>query len=369
MAVFGGWGRVAKGALMAWAVLAAAPAWAEADAACETALVERTITGLDWDYRIVSGAPGFASGTDVAGGTTLDVPAGVTLQLCDRSGKLIILSGPVRQTLIAHAAGSVPPPPNSTRGFVVKKPTLAPAPRGAATPAKPAARSASPAAPAMAAPPVRRRTGAARGRDAAIPAYPVWPPEVPSSRASLDRFIAKRGGMSLYDAGQKLIGAFEDAGYLEHSFYSAPGGFVLVTRIEKIGENGAALDGAERYRLPNQRSDPSMTDYIRGLFFEAPPGFYRYIAIVVSNEPYRTSNENLADSEAIKRLRAGSSDLDRSYRTIPFSTDYKVDALIYEFRKDAQGGKVRMIDPGRLPPQTHLARTRLDAEIRKHFAR
>lgn len=366
MAVFGGWGRAARGALMTWAVLAAAPAFAEADSACEAALVERTITGLDWDYRIISGSPGFASGTDVVGGTTLEVPAGVTLQLCDRTGKLILLSGPMRQTLVAFAAT---PPPSSTRGFKVKKPTLAPAPRGAATPAMPEAPSASPAPPAMAAPSVRRRTGAVRGRDASIPAYPVWPPEVPSSRASLDRFIARRGGMSLYDAGQRLIGAFEDAGYLEHSFYSAPGGFVLVTRIEKIGENGAALDGAERYRLPNQRSEPSMTDYIRGLFLEAPPGFYRYIAIVVSNEPYRTSDKTMADSEAIKRLRAGSSDLDRSYRTIPFSADYKVDALIYEFRKDAQGGKARMIDPGRLPPQTHLARTRLDAEIRKHFAR
>lgn len=357
MAMFGRWSSPAKAMLMAWAVLAANPAYA-ADPACQPAVAARDFAGLRWDYRILTGAAGFAAGTELAAGAALDVPADVVVQLCDRDGGLITVRGPVRHILPrlrpAGETAAVPP----TRGFAVKKPSAAPAAKPAAAPAKPQAATAP-----------RARTGAARGSSRTVPAYPVWPPETPSSRASLDRFIAARGGMSLYDAGQKLIGSFEDAGYLEHSFYSAPGGFVLVTRIEKIGEDGSALDGAERYRLPNQRSDPSMTDYIRGLFLEAPPGFYRYIAIVVSNEPYRTSGASLADSEAIKRLRAGSNDLDRSFRTIPFSADYKVDALIYEFRKDAQSGKARMIDPGRLPPNTHLARTGLDSAIRKRFMR
>ena len=353
-AMFSRWLLALKAAGFSCAAMLASPALA-ADQACETAVVERSQAGLEWDYRIISNAPGFASGKDMQAGTVLDIPDATSVQLCSGEGKLLVVDGPTRFTLptLSKPAAAEPIGGGAIIEPVAKRPP-ATEPKAAA-PRRAIATKMAP-------------TGAVPGSGASIPTYPVWPPETPSSRASLDRFIAKRTGMSLYDAGQKLIGSFEDADYLEHSFYSAPGGFVLVTRIEKIGEDGRALEGAERYRLPNQRSDPSMTDYIRDLFLEAPPGFYRYIAIVVSNEPYRTSGASLANSEAIKRLRQGSNDLDRSYRGLPFSAEYKVDALIYEFRKDSKSGKAQMLDPGRLPPNIHLARTRLDAAIRKRFA-
>ncbi|MEZ5709381.1 MAG: hypothetical protein R3E02_08345 [Blastomonas sp.] len=221
--------------------------------------------------------------------------------------------------------------------------------------------------------PTRRvRTGAVREGGSlpartGIPAYPVWPPETPSSRVGLDRFIASRAGMSLYDAGEKLKGAFDGAGYVEHSYYAAPGGFVLVTRIEKIGADGAALKGAERYELPNQRSDPSLTDYVRNLFLEAPPGFYRYIAVVVSDRPFATSARTLDDDDAIARLRRGSNDLSAVYKTVPFTRAHKVEALIYEFRKDGGDGKVSMIEPGRIGAQIHLAKTGLDKSVKRAF--
>lgn len=202
-----------------------------------------------------------------------------------------------------------------------------------------------------------------------IPPYPAWPPETPSSRVSLDRFITARTNLSLYDAGQKLKRSFEDAGYLEYSYFAAPGGFVLVTRIEKISAKGDPLPGTERYKLPNQRSSGSLTSFVRGLFLDAPPGFYRYIAVVVSDEPYRTSRQTLTSKKAEGRLRAGSNNLSAVYKKVAFASDHNVDALIYEFTKNARTGKVRMIAPGRLEPRIHLTKTKLNKTIRSNFRR
>ncbi len=202
-----------------------------------------------------------------------------------------------------------------------------------------------------------------------IPPYPVWPPETPSSRVSLDRFITARTNLSLYDAGQKLKRSFEDAGYLEYSYFAAPGGFVLVTRIEKISAKGDPLPGTERYQLPNQRSSGSLTSFVRGLFLDAPPGFYRYIAVVVSDEPYRTSRKTLTSKKAESRLRAGSNNLSTVYKKVAFTSDHNVDALIYEFTKNVRTGKVRMIAPGRLEPSIHLTKTKLNKTIRSNFRR
>lgn len=202
-----------------------------------------------------------------------------------------------------------------------------------------------------------------------IPSYPVWPPEAPSSRVSLDRFIKSRTNLSLYDAGQKLKRSFEDAGYLEYSYFAAPGGFVLVTRIEKINAKGDPLPGTERYKLPSQRSSGSLTSFVRGLFLDAPPGFYRYIAVVVSDKPYQTSRRKLTSAEAGRRLTGGSNNLSATYKKVAFTSDHNVDALIYEFTKDSRTGKVRMIAPGRLTPKIHLAKTKLNKTIASNFRR
>ena len=228
----------------------------------------------------------------------------------------------------------------------------------------------------------RARTGAVRNAGLAnkmngallrgntgIPPYPVWPPEAPSSRVSLDRFIKTRTNLSLHDAGQKLKHSFEDAGYLEYSYYAAPGGFVLVTRIEKISPRGDQLPGTERYKLPSQRGSGSLTSFVRGLFLDAPPGFYRYIAVVVSDKPYQTSRKKLSSAKAETRLMSGSNNLSSTYKKVPFTSDHNVDALIYEFTKNTRTGNVQMIAPGRLTPKIHLAKTKLNKTIASNFKR
>ncbi len=206
--------------------------------------------------------------------------------------------------------------------------------------------------------------------DLDLPAYPQWPPEPPSSRRVLDSMIASREGLSLYDAGEGLREALEAAGYYQQTYYSIPGGFLLATETERIAEDGGTLPAEERNRRPGDESDESLWAGIRDLFLERPPTLYRYIAIVVTNQPFATAmQEELDTEEAVARTQGGSSNLTRQARSIPFSDDFQVTALIYEFQNDGIGYDLEPLAPGKLDPQTHLVKSGLAATLEAQFAR
>lgn len=196
---------------------------------------------------------------------------------------------------------------------------------------------------------------------AAMPVYP-WPPEEPSSIARLQELhdFSAGGSASLYDVSETLRSALRLSGYPELSYYAAPGGFAMVTRLEGVDEQGQALADTRRYRLPSDQGEFSFADYIRGLFF-APEGLYRLIVFVVTDRPYVTLERTLDETEALARLRRGAVTLPAAFRALRFSPNHRVDALIYEFR--ATGQAVETLRPGRLPPTTHIERTGLLARL------
>ncbi len=195
-----------------------------------------------------------------------------------------------------------------------------------------------------------------------LPTYP-WPPEEPSSLVRIDSLYPDGWHeRSLFEVAELLTAALQKAAYLELGFYAAPGGFVMVTRLEGIDPAGAPLTAERRYQLPDDRGDFSFREYVRGLFF-APKGYYRFIAFVVSDVPYTTRDEPLEETEALERLHRGGVALSRKYADLPFSSYHRVDALIYEFRKGGHDGDVETLRPGRLPPNTHLENSGLSLAL------
>ncbi|HMB73296.1 MAG TPA: hypothetical protein VKQ06_06975 [Gammaproteobacteria bacterium] len=184
-------------------------------------------------------------------------------------------------------------------------------------------------------------------------AYP-WPPEDPSWRVPIRRDLSPqlRPGMSLIDVEDLLARSLLDAAYSGWSLYSAPGGFVMVTRFEAIDRDGAPLDDAQRYTLPSDSDDFSLFAYVRSLF-DAPQGLYRFIAFVVSDETYEFSRGALQESEALRRLRRGANRLPPEYADIEFTDRHTIEALIYEFEK-GDGDVVDPVVPGRIPGLSHL---------------
>ena len=199
----------------------------------------------------------------------------------------------------------------------------------------------------------------------ALNAYP-WPPEEPSWRIRVDQNLglSLRSGVSLLDVEGILSRSLQDATYSESSYYSAPGGFVMVTRLEAIDSDGTPLSAEDRYRLPDEERDFDFVGYIQSLFF-APEGHYRFIAFVVSDKSYSTSDTALTEAEALTRLARGASRLPPEYANLEYTEAHRIDALIYEFRKGDRDRDLETMRPGRIPALTHLNNSGLSETLNK----
>ncbi|MFP4518736.1 MAG: hypothetical protein ACLFQ5_04705 [Oceanicaulis sp.] len=189
---------------------------------------------------------------------------------------------------------------------------------------------------------------------ALLPSHP-WPPEAPSARARLDADLFRVNGAdtTLKDVGDRLADALSEAGYAEYKFYAVDTyGIAVVTRLEGVAPDGAPLEAALRYVPPGEDAPFSITNYLLRLFV-APEGYYRYIVFIINDQPYPMADATLDEAVALSRLTDGGlTGAPDGLDAYAFHEGYEVDALIYEFRKEAGG--VALLAPGRLPPLAHL---------------
>jgi hypothetical protein len=209
----------------------------------------------------------------------------------------------------------------------------------------------------------RPLTGPGEAHSATLNVYRPWPPEEASwhVRIDLDLNPPFRSTTSLFEVEQRLSRALRDL-YPTTGLYSAPNGFVMVTRIEAINADGVPLEGGERYRLPDGEQDFSLMEYVRGLFL-APTGYYRFIAFVVSDQLTETGDTVLSEDEALQRLRRGALRLPLKYKDMLFTQNHRIDALIYEFRMGSGDSEIKPLLPGRIPVAQHLANSGISVAL------
>lgn len=197
--------------------------------------------------------------------------------------------------------------------------------------------------------------------------YP-WPPERPSTQFSLRQLFDHFEGYSLSSVGDVLRYAADTAGYGDKSFYSAPNGFVLATRLEATTPEGKRLEGMARYSLPMTRA-ASLANALADITNQVQAGNFRYIAIVVTDQPIVFSGAVLDGSVAIDRALSGATSLDGSFNARPFTDDHDVLALIYEFKASGQPvDSIELLRPSVLGGSDHLVATGLYASIQEWTA-
>jgi hypothetical protein len=198
------------------------------------------------------------------------------------------------------------------------------------------------------------------------PKFP-WPPPAPSDRSTIPRDLLMKNlaHPTLQQVADRLAAALRQAEYQEYSFYDAPGGFVLVARIERIDDDGHAFPQAERYAAPTPRAvAKTLTSYVASLFF-AQPGRYRMIAFAVTDNSFVASRATLSASGASGLLSGGASKLAPEFSERAFGDGYQVDALIYEFFSLEEQNRVVQLVPGRLGAQLNLERSGIMAALQK----
>jgi hypothetical protein len=193
-----------------------------------------------------------------------------------------------------------------------------------------------------------------------LPDFP-WPP--PSASAS---YVLPR---TLFDAkatvGQvtsAIIAALERSGYVERSFFrTGDNGVALVTRLERINDDGSPPRETERW--PGAKSQGSGLDLaamLRGLFY-VDRGHYRLIVFILQDRPFTQSSEQVTETEARRWLRSGANVLPREIADRPFG-DGNCTALIYEFTSD--GTAVKVVE-SQLTGRQHLEKSGVLAVLEK----
>lgn len=197
----------------------------------------------------------------------------------------------------------------------------------------------------------------------AIPEFP-WPPPEPSARGILPLGFAQSpdgGQVTLQQVADRLGEGLDHAGYHEKSFYAAPGGFAVVARLERMLPDGRPGPDDVRFIPPNEREPFSLANYLQRIFV-APPGLYRVIAVVTTDQAVADFGPALGEAGAINMLRSGAISLPRSLGAAAFGQEHRVVVLVYEFRRGSQ--EVLALTPGRLTAHQHLERTGLAASFR-----
>lgn len=197
------------------------------------------------------------------------------------------------------------------------------------------------------------------------PPFPRWPPPRASARAELPRTLFA-GDARLGDVADRLVSALRSAGNTRSSFYTAPGGFVLVARLERIRDDARPAADADRFVNPRPGDVEKPDDplgFIEALFF-APEGRYRQVMFVATDRPVGEGAWTLTSDGAGELLDEGSAGLANAARNAAFGAGHRVVALIYEFRKQG-GGQAEVIIPGRWDGDTHLARSGVLTNLRR----
>ena len=211
--------------------------------------------------------------------------------------------------------------------------------------------------------------GGKRCPSAELAPFP-WPnPPLPSVTALVPRHLLFEGyrqnstmvGVTtLAEVAARLEGAIARAGYREPKYLGAGcKGFAIVLDLEHIEADGRRKGGTSGFAPPSQETAFNLTDFVKRLFY-APPGYYRQIVFVVSEERIANATPPPTEEQLRAIARDGVSALPSQFESLYLLPNHVILALIYEFRKGPRDGDVSVIPPkGRLGGTVHLMKAQL----------
>ncbi len=187
-----------------------------------------------------------------------------------------------------------------------------------------------------------------------FPAFP-WPPPQASAFMDVTELVKESHEeiILLGDLDRKFRHALDASGYVEKSYFSVPGGFALVTRLEQINPDGTPKNPG-RWSLEQEILEYfSLRRYLRALFF-ADPGLFRVVVFIVTPQPFSQSDKVVERDDAMGWLSGGLNALPTSVKNQEFTDEFKITALIYQFEK-RESDEHRLLPSAALTGRDHLA--------------
>jgi hypothetical protein len=191
-----------------------------------------------------------------------------------------------------------------------------------------------------------------------LPVFP-WPPPRYSAFSRIAReWMAPGEPATLASAASRLERAFDAAGYGERSYYWIPGGFALVSRLERILADATPVESPARWAVETPMVRGRFIDHVRALF-NAPPGFYRVIVFTITDQDFAAGAREPTSKEARNWIAFGSLRLSEDVGALAYSEKHYTTALIYEFERRADQPEARVKAPSDSPGRVHLEKAGL----------
>jgi hypothetical protein len=194
-----------------------------------------------------------------------------------------------------------------------------------------------------------------------LPNFP-WPPPHPSTFYSVaTKYLISEKGVKSYGDVQKILrAALDKNGYSEISYFRIPGGFVVVTRVEQIDENGYSKPLEERWVEGVRVNFP---ENILEVIFGQKRGYYRLFVLAISEIPFSTDGKIIYYNDIKKLPSKGWNYLPSDVLNMPFTTESKLSVLVYEYMRKGKGTTPGFISDGKLTAKQHLEKAGLLREL------
>lgn len=180
------------------------------------------------------------------------------------------------------------------------------------------------------------------------PPFP-WPPPHFSAHDVLSLSFAGTEGATLGTVHDRLSAALRAGGFEDNGTFSVPGGFALVTRLERILPDGSA-DPVGRWSAGKDMPG-NLLGYLGHLFLERP-GEFRLIAFLVTTARYvETGRTTIEEGEARTLSLRGGRVLPHEIAVMPLA-GRTCHVLVYHFTR--RRGGASLIQPSELSTRQHL---------------
>lgn len=163
----------------------------------------------------------------------------------------------------------------------------------------------------------------------------------------------------------QLKGAMRQLGYSQLSYYATPGGFVMLSPVEQITDEGFPLAGQERWQdYPTGASFDNILDYLSALVLPRK-GYFRLFAFVVANQQMQQKGGAVTGQVARSWLKSGGFWLPESIGSQELD-QHHITVLLYEFEAPESTKKMSERCTSRLISiQQHLMNAGIKKQLEK----
>ncbi len=187
--------------------------------------------------------------------------------------------------------------------------------------------------------------------ESGIPRFP-WPPPPASAEFEIPPNRLLASGKPLSDLAEKLERELGRAKYRKWSYSSVPSGFALVAQMEQIKPDGTPSPARWSTNLPSV-GDLTLFEIIKALA-SAPPGYYRVIVFIATDQPWSRSGAKPTGQKAERWLTEGYNKLPAHIGRLPYGPEFTTTAFVYEFRKPSQSADATLVENSEWPAEDHL---------------